>query len=34
MCRREGQRYLKGKMVIGKGMEQTIGRLKKPVLML
>lgn len=30
MDRQEGQRYLKAKLVIRKGTEQTTGRLKKP----
>lgn len=32
--RQEGQRHLKGKLVIRKGMEQTKPRLKKPALLL
>lgn len=32
--RQEGQRHLKGKLVIRKGMKQTTGRLKKPSLVL
>lgn len=31
--RQEGQRHLKGKLVIRKGMEQTKHRLKKPALL-
>lgn len=34
MHRQEGQRHLKGKLVIRKGMERTTSRLKKLSLML